>query len=236
MAGFTVITFSVQVGTPGFAIARMVAAQLGYNYYDSQITAKAAELSGLSSEGVAGDGQGLVERIVTRLFAANLYEEELPPSMVGPEPHVLEASLRRLASPWYRGYLEDVVRQIADRGNAIIVGHGSQVLLNGAVLKVLIHGSMNIRAERLAAARNTTIEEATAAASELDRSREDFFQQAYGVDWLDHSLYDLSLNSDHLSVGLATRVILTAAEPEPAIPPSTDLLDTLPSQTSPLDE
>ena len=45
-----VITFAIQFGTPGFTIAHMVAEELGYEYYDSEITSRAAELSGISPD------------------------------------------------------------------------------------------------------------------------------------------------------------------------------------------
>src|SRR5713101_5058569 len=84
--GATVITFGVELGTPGYGIARMVAAELGYRYYDSQITSRAAEAAGFSAETLANDGpQTLVDRIVERLFLATIFEEELPAAMIGPE-------------------------------------------------------------------------------------------------------------------------------------------------------
>src|SRR2546423_1838103 len=88
--GAEVITFSVELGTPGYGIARMVAAGLGYSYFDSQITSRAAEKAGFSPETFTyGGPRPLVERIVERLFVATIFEEELPSSMIGPEPQAL---------------------------------------------------------------------------------------------------------------------------------------------------
>src|SRR5688500_1895466 len=113
----SVITFSVQLGTPGYGIARMVAAQLGYRYCDSQITSQAGATPGILQELLAGDAQDtLIERMVRRLSAATVYEEEVPAGLVGPEPAALESALKRLAAPEYRRLIEGVVREIAHRG------------------------------------------------------------------------------------------------------------------------
>jgi hypothetical protein len=157
--------------------------------------------------------ESMVERLMARLSAAALLEEELPATMLGPEPRVLESALDRLASMPYRQLIEGVVQELSMRGKAVIVGHGSQVVLEGpGILKVLIEGSGLQRAERLALDRYSPLSEAIETVEKLDKLRNQFFQQAYGINWLDPSLYDLVLNTDRIPAEVATQAILTIAQ------------------------
>ena len=214
----TVISFSVQVGSAGFLIARLTAAQLGYSYYDSEITARAAELSGVSPESLASQGQNtMVGHLLSRLSMATATGEEVPSAMIDPDSEVLAAALERLGSASYRLFIEAVVEELAAREHCVIVGHGSQVVLSGPrVLKVLVRGSLRDRAERLAAERRTTYAEGQAIVDKLDSLRNLFFRQAYNVDWLDASLYDLTLNTDRLSADLAAEMLVPAARSVPS--------------------
>ena len=204
------ITFSVQVGSDGFAIARAVATELGYKYYDWQITTKAASLVGP----VPGDlnTADFADRILGRLSAAAVLEEEVPSGFIGPSPSLLEHALRSLSRGGYRNAIEEVVRQIAAEGEAVIVGHTSQIVLRDwpGVLKVLVRGSFEQRAARLATEQRITRHEATKMVIELDQMRRDFFDHVYNVDWLDSSLHDLTINTDQIPTAAAVQMIVTA--------------------------
>jgi cytidylate kinase len=201
------ITFSAQVGSDGFTIARAVATDLHYRYYDWQITSKAAAMSGLN------DGaRDLGEKILGRLSAATVLEEELPIGMLPPSPTILKSALETLSLDDYRTTIEEVVRQLASEGEVVIVGHVSQVVLHDwpGVLKVLVKGSFAQRAARVAAEQRISQAEATRVVMELDQMRRGFFEQVYHVDWLDSSLYDLTINTDQIPTATATQMILSA--------------------------
>jgi cytidylate kinase len=208
----TVITLSVQVGSNGFTIARELAAKLGFQYYDWQITSQAAVNEGvLVREAPASD---FVDKIMARLSAATVFEEEVPVALVPPHPEVLRNALTQLAQDELRAQAEHVVRDLARRGQAVIVGHGSQIVLKDwpGVLKVLIHGSFEKRTARFAAEQGSRTSDAVRTVAELDALRGDFFSRVYGVDWLDGSLYDVAIDTDRIPTSAAVEMIEAAAK------------------------
>jgi cytidylate kinase len=106
---------------------------------------------------------------------------------------------------------------LAHQGQAVIVGHASQVLLGyePGVFKVLITGTTEGRARMLAAEEGRTAEEAMKLVASSDEERMSFFKQAYGVDLLNADLYDLTLNLDRLSIDDAVETIVRIAGSEP---------------------
>ena len=220
------ITFAVQIGSGGFEVARSVADRLGYRYYDWEVTAEAARQAGVSPGVVAASEQApsLLERIMERLLSTGVYDDDV--AMGRLSISTMSSAIESLSSRRYRELIEAVVRELADNGDAVIVGHASQVVLHGtsSVLKVFVCGSANRRAGRLAAEEGITPDQAASAVRSSDRERISFFKQTYGVDLLDSSLYDVVVNTDHLSLGLAGELILKAAEsiagslPEPSTP------------------
>jgi cytidylate kinase len=147
--------------------------------------------------------------------------------MEEPSPETLTASLRALSTDHYRLLVAELVRKLAASGESVIVGHASQVTLEheDAVLKVLIHGSARRRAERFAEERGVTLAEAQVAVDRSDKDRVNFFRRIHRVDWLDARLYDLSFNSDTVSLNVAADTVVATAHlmkglaPEPSTRP-----------------
>jgi cytidylate kinase len=207
-----VLIFSVQIGSGGFVVARAVANALRYLYYDWHITSEAVGLATIPR-------QGLADRILSRLVASAVLEEELPSSMISPSPELQEEALRVLLNPENRGQIEDVIRQVASRGDAVIVGHGAQAVLRewNGVLKVLVIESRSKRAAYLAKEQGCSLLVATRMVEQLDQLKQEFLQSVYGIDRLDPSLYDLTLNLEHTDWTTAINTVVEAAESyEPA--------------------
>lgn len=209
------ITVSVQLGSGGFAIARTVADRLGWRYYDWEVTSQAADEAGVSPEVVASAERvpSLAERIMERFFNAGFYAGEIPEAVV-PTSTTMDTAIQTLNSANYREMIAAVVVNLARRGDSVIVGHAAQVVLKNepGVLKVLVHGSPRHRAARLAEDERMALEKAAAAVQASDQDRASFFKHYYKANWLDSSLYDLTLNTDTLTDEHAARLIVEAAE------------------------
>jgi cytidylate kinase len=210
----TTITFSVQLGSGGFAIARQVADKLGFRYYDWEVTSQAADEAGVSPEVVASAERvpSLAERIMERFFNAGFYAGDIPEAVV-PTSTTMDTALQTLNSANYREMMAQVVRDLAGRGSSVIVGHAGQVVLRGQpdVLKVLIHGSKEIRTNRLVVDEGLSPEQAAEAIKQSDNDRAKFFSHYYKLNWLDASHYDLTLGTDTLADEQATAIVLDAA-------------------------
>ena len=208
-----VVTVSSQMGANGGAIARAVAQKLRFRYYDWEIISQAAAEAGLSPEVLAvlaAEPQpSFLERVIRRLIAGAPADETTAPA-----PGV---RLSVMSSEDYRQFIEQVVRELAQKGDAVIYGHAGQAVLAGrsGVLKVLLVGSLERRVERMAAAQGLPQEQVRQTVQQSDRQRRDFFKHAYHFDWLDASAYDVALNTDRISLELARDMIVACAREVP---------------------
>jgi cytidylate kinase len=214
-----VIAFSVQTGSGGFAIARQVAEQLGYRYYDWEITSEAASRAGVSPNDVIASERvpGFVERMMRRLGAASAVTVEGSPVFGELSPAAWSNALQSLTSDDYRQFIERIVTELAEQGAAVIVGHASQFVLRDhpGTLRVLIHGSLPVRGQRLAIEQDLTMDDALVRIKQSDKDRSELLRRVYKFDWLDAGVYDLSLNSDHLPDDFIAQSVVDAAKAVP---------------------
>jgi cytidylate kinase len=209
----TVVTFSNQIGANGAAIARAVAERMHYRYYDWEVISQAAAEAGVSPEvlavAAAEPEPTFIGRVMRRLIAGAPADEMSPPAT--------GSRFSVLTSDDYRQFVEHVVRELAQRGDAVIVGHAAQAVLgqHAGVLRVLLLGSAERRIGRLAATQGEGANRARETIRNSDRQRTDFFKRAYRMDWLDASNYDVALNTDRLSVELARDMIVACAREVP---------------------
>jgi CMP/dCMP kinase len=214
-----VITLSVQNGSYGYTIARQLAEKLNFRYYDWEITSEAARLAGVPPTDVVAAERvpGFLERMMRRLGAISTMTIEGSPGFSDPSPAVWNTAIQSLTSDDYRQFIERVVDQLANEGDCVIVGHAGQYILreHSGVLKVLIHGSLAVRAQRHAQEQGIDIEAATKAIKQSDRDRRDLLRSVYHFDWNDAAYYDMTLNTDHFSEDWAVETILSAAQALP---------------------
>ena len=212
----SVVALSVQAGSGGFDIARQVADRLGFRYYDWEITSEAAARAGVSpTEVIASEHiPGFFERIMRRLAASSTVTLEGGGALAEPSPAIWATALQSLDSDEYRPFIEKVILELADQGQAVIVGHAGQHILQDqpGILKVLLHGATNVRAERLSGEQEINFEEALTNVKQLDKDRGDLSKKLYKFDLLDVSKYDLTLSTDHFSPGVVTEAITAAAK------------------------
>jgi len=185
----TIVAVSRQFGSGGARIGRTVAQRLSFQYADREILAEAARA--LKME--AADLEPLEERTASvwerigELFALGAPDTPfIPPSLPGVnESQLFEAE-------------QQVIRGIADRGNAVIVGRGAAHILGDStdVLRVFLHAPLQERVTLAMAEYGFTDRDAAAAVvRESDASRAKFVRALTGKDWCDATLYDVTLDT-----------------------------------------
>jgi len=182
------ITVSELFGTNGEQIAREVAKLLNYTYYGEEELLKAAGEMGFL-QGV----QKLDEK--SPAFLTRFFSEK---------PKV------------YLDRLQSVIFEVAKKGNAVLFGKGSQLLLNsfGCALHMLVTGSMEKRIARVMQTKGVGREIAEKMIERSDHDKKGFFRFAFNEDWLSPHLYDLILNTDKLSIESAAKMVVDAARSE----------------------
>jgi cytidylate kinase len=209
----SVVSFSNQVGSGGGAISRAVAEKLKFRYYDWEIISQAAQEAGVSPEVLAvvtaERAPGFIERVLSRLAGVGAVEEP-PAGPPGTTPNLL-------GSEDYRQFIEHVVRELANQGEAVIVNRAGQVLLKElpGVVKVLIYGSLDRRAARFADAQGREPNEVLRMLTESDRQRGEYLKRVYHIEWLNTHNYDLAINTDCINPELAADMIAATAREFP---------------------
>jgi cytidylate kinase len=215
----SVIVVSAQAGSGGYSIAHQVAERLSLRYYDWEITSEAAARAGVTpNEVIAAEHvPGFVERIMRRLGSVSAVGLEGGATFSEPAPTVWNSAVQGLSSEDYRDFIGRVVTELADRGEAVIVGHAAQHTLRDrpGALRVLIHGSLQERAARLATEQAIDSQQAEVAIRQSDKERGELLKRIYHFDWLDAGMYELTINTDRLSLDFAVDTVVGAAQAIP---------------------
>jgi cytidylate kinase len=210
-----VVTFAIQLGSGGFEIAQEIAEKLDYRYLDSEVIARAAELAGVSPDTIAAAERWptFVERMLERLALTTVVSEGVLPT-----PPTANPATMMLTSADYRQLVEQVVKSLAAEGRCVIIGHAGQAILRNKprVFKVLVHGSKDRRAERLASEQGLDMKEAMSQVKDNDRQRIEFFKHVYNIDWLESSSYDMTINTDDVDRHTAVSLIMTGMSGVPS--------------------
>ena len=204
-----VIAIARQVGSLGEDIARELASRLDYRYVDYQIVQDASQEAGASPEAVSEAERS--PSLLTRILETLARNPSMPEAVWANPAPLAESPM--YTSTDYRRFIERVIIDIADQGNAVIVGHAGQAVLKGRpdVMRTLICGSVAGRARRIMANIGMEEKEARAVAERTDQERIIYLDRFYETAWMSPSTYDLCVNTDHLNVDQAVDLIEHAA-------------------------
>jgi cytidylate kinase len=124
----------------------------------------------------------------------------------------------QLSDSLYLKTMTGIIRELAARGDVVILGRGSQMLLADMprALHVLCVAPRKLRANRLAERDELGMEEAMRRTAESDRARCAFYKKFWHVEVEDPKLYDLTIDTARLSYDIATQVIVAAARAKTA--------------------
>lgn len=114
----------------------------------------------------------------------------------------------------YLNLMESAVFEIASRGEGVIIGHGSQVLLQdfGCAMHVLILASEEQRIANLIREYQVSREDAKKLIQQSDKQNREFFSFAFHKDWKDSVLYDLCINPGKMGTDRAVQLIMETAQ------------------------
>jgi cytidylate kinase len=182
-----VITIEREYGSGGAIIARQVATRLGWNFWDEELTAEIARVANVDHH-AAKNCDERVDSMIYRLFkvyARGSYERALP---IG-ESRVFDTD-RMFA------ILEQVVKDVADRGNCVIVGRGAPYILRNHpnAFHVFVYAPDDEKVCRLKSIGQSE-KEALRLIGEIDRERASFIRHYFAKEWPLRSLYNLMINS-----------------------------------------
>ena len=198
-----VVTLSASFGAGGSVVGPSVARLLGLPFYDRAIpVAVAQRLSLQLDEALALDehAPSRLERILGSFSAVAV------PLSYAPEATFVD---RRN----FREETEATLRKIADGEGGVILGRAAMIVLkdHDHVFRVRLDGPVEARIAQ--AARNEHIDEEAVRSQQraVDRGRDAYVSEFYGVDRSDPSLYHVVLDSTALTIKTCVETIATAA-------------------------
>ncbi len=179
-----VVTISRQLGSLGHSVAQAVAERLGYRLVWRELINQAALRAGAPEAGLA---------MIDDLGLLGLH----------PSP---------LACRAYRDAVKQVLEELAAQGRVVVLGRAGQVILRQTpyTFHVRIIAPLPLRASRVAARENILIENALARIEASDRARRNYLKRCYHANWNDPELYDLVINTEHVTVEAAADLISQA--------------------------
>jgi len=200
-----VITISRQFGAAGVPVGRALAEKLGAEFLDRAIVAEVAIRSGIPETELESYDERLPsfwQRVAAALTTSS-------PEVAMPASPYAEELLHLTTHDRLVAITRTVIEEAAQRGNAVIVGRGAAFILGRreGTLHVQLHASMDARIRYLMSRVEEIPPEARPDEGSLrelcksvDAARANYIRGLYGIDWLDATRYDLSIDTGRLGV------------------------------------
>ena len=181
--GKNVIAIGRQFGSGGHDIGKILAEKLGYDFYDAEIIQMTAGTTGYTPEFVKKKEEimtnSLLYDLVNQMYLNTDRQDEAP------KDKIFEAECQ-------------VVRNLAKKGNCVIVGRCADYVLrnSGNCLKVFFSAPLVSRIRRVAQRQNISEGEAKATVQKNEKLRADNYRYYTRRMWGAAGNFDLSLNTD----------------------------------------
>ncbi|MCR5416948.1 MAG: cytidylate kinase-like family protein [Pseudobutyrivibrio sp.] len=192
----SIITISRQFGAGGGTIGKAVAERLGYYYCNKDMIIRAAIESGnLSPDEIR-------------------YFDERVPREFGLGQSLFDFYNKPLDERLYNAQKE-AIRKVAERGNCVIVGRNSNIILKefDKSLHVFISGSESFRINRMSEKMpEFTHEKIKEKMHAVDKARAKYCKHYTGTEFGNAAYYDLSLKSSALGLDNCVDLICAAAK------------------------
>lgn len=208
-AKMRVVTLSREYGSGGGEIAVRLAQKLNWTLIDHEVVVQVARQLGVSEEEAAARDEhadGLLTRILTSMQGVDPALLTVSPTLIQHDEHA------------YRNALHGVIHAAAHRGNVVIVGRGSQVLLaqQRDTLHTRIVAPLNTRISYVMRREGLNEADARNRIQLKDRDRMRYLQAEHRLNSEDARLYDLVINTAVLSLDDAIDLILLALQQKSA--------------------
>lgn len=190
-----IITVSRQFGSGGRSIAKAVAAALGYDYYDSELTDKVAAETGFDPSYIADAGEYAPGRSI------------LSYALGSAVPHGTGNHLS--ASDYLWATQSRIINELAEKGNCVIVGRCADFILRDRkdCLNVFIHADKDYKAKRIVELYGVRDKSPVKRLEEKDTKRAVNYKYFTGREWGNIENYHLALDSSKLGNEMCVRII-----------------------------
>jgi len=196
-----VITISRQFGAGGKTVGKMVADKLGYTFADDDIIQMVAEAANVSPhwvESIEKEAGGKLSRVVSSMVSKRLVDR------------ILKDDRGYMDERLYLDYLVVIIAQIAEEGNAVILGRGSQYILHDHpdAYHVLLVSDLKSRVKFMTERYDFSESQAAQIVNREDKRQLNLYRKIGKTDYDNPALYHLVLNMAQMDLATAVRLIL----------------------------
>jgi cytidylate kinase len=223
-----VVTISGTTSSGAREVAQLAAGILAIDYVDQEILVDAAQRLGVSArvmaqrdEHVRSFGERLASMLRTfleRSAAAGIGDPlmgagGLEVLLARSYGDLTKSADQEVNDSLYMKTVRAIVRELGQRGDIVILGRGSHLLLreHPTALHVLTLAPLDVRTQRFAEREGISGQEAAKRVHDLDKGRAAFHRKFFKVEADDPACYDLSIDTNRLSYEVAAQLVAEAA-------------------------
>lgn len=200
-----VLAISRQIGSGGAFIGQAVARRLAMKYVDREILQQAAAELGIDDEATV---EALEERPDTLWSRISRFVIAGAPDApyVPPPPRVNEGQVMEVETR--------IIKEIAAREDAVIVGRGAAHVLAGRpnVVRLFVHAPEAYRIAQVRDAYGIGLDRASEMVRRSDRDRGRFVERLTGRPWNDATMFDVAIDGSLVSVAVGAEIAGTVVE------------------------
>ena len=194
MKQYPMITISRQYGTDGHQIAKFLAEKLGIPFYDKDLITIASQETRFAEK--AFDEAERTATTSLGYILSNRSNRSLYGMPLNDQMFMVQSG---------------IIRTIADKGPAVIVGRCADYVLSGykPTIDIFLQASTEARTKTVMERENVSKKEAQTRIARLDKSRATYYNYYTDRKWSDLNNYDIALNVSHLTAEEAAGLLAT---------------------------
>ena len=193
------LTISREYGSGGRVVGRLLAENLGVPFYDDEIRSLTAQKSGLSEDFIAKSAENLPNTFLHNLnySAYSSYDSVSFYDIPVTDKLFLAQS--------------DVIKELAQKGNCIIVGRCADFVLRdeATLVKIMIRGESKDRVQYAMDNYGLSPAKAAERLKKIDKSRTNYYKYYTNRQWDNLDNFDLVVNTSFTGIQGAVEVIKT---------------------------
>ncbi len=195
-----VLTISRQFGAGGITLGKMIADNLGYTFADTEIIQEIAKEANVSPQWVESfekEAGTKLSRVISSMVSQKWIDR------------ILKDERGYLDEQIYLDYLVLIIAKMADENDVVIIGRGSQYILNDHpdAFHILLVDEFENRVKFLVDRYNMTPKKATQVVTNEDKRRINLYSKLGKVDFDNPNLYHLVLNMSRIDLELAHSLV-----------------------------
>ncbi|UCE54719.1 MAG: cytidylate kinase-like family protein [Desulfobacterales bacterium] len=201
-----VVTISRQFGAGGITLGKMIADELGYTFADQDIVERVAKEANVSPhwvETVEKEAGGKLSRFITKMVSKPLVDR------------ILKDERGYIDEETYLDYIVLIIAQIADEGDVVILGRGSQYILNDHpdAYHILLINDFKNRVKFMMEHYDLPHGKASQVVNREDKRRMNLFRKLGKTDYDSSALYHLVLNMGRVNLQQALNLACSLVRP-----------------------